>query len=100
MEKYRPSASMFEPATYRISILGTLDKKWSDYCGDMTIEPTIVLQQYPATILTGVLADQAALIGILNSLYDFGCPILLVECVEAGGLRIFPDSESDNVVAL
>ena len=99
MEKYRPSVSMFEPATYRINILGTLDKKWSDYCGDMTIEPTIVLQQYPATILTGVLADQAALISILNSLYDFGCPILLVECVEAGGLRIFPDSQGDHVAS-
>ena len=99
MEIYHPGAGMFEPATYRISIMGTLDKKWSDYCGDMTIEPTIVLQQYPATILTGVLADQAALIGILNSLYDFGCPILLVECVEAGGLRIFPDSQGDHVAS-
>ena len=83
MEKYRPHSCMFEPATYSISILGTLDKKWTDYCGGMAIEHTIVLQQYPATILTGVLTDQAALIGILNSLYDMGCPIISVECVEA-----------------
>ena len=74
---------MFEPATYRISILGTLDKKWSDYCGGMTIEHDIVLNQYPITTLTGILADQSALIGVLNSLYDMGCPILTVECVEA-----------------
>ena len=83
MEKYSPHSSMFEPATYCIRILGTLDKKWSDYCGGMAIEHTIVLQQYPATILTGILTDQAALIGILNSLYDLGCPIISVECVEA-----------------
>ena len=83
MEKYRPSAGMCEPATYRISILGTLDKKWSDYCGGMTIEHDIVLDQYPMTTLTGQLIDQSALIGVLNSLYDMGCPILLVECVEA-----------------
>jgi len=83
MEKYRPSASMFEPATYRISIMGTLDKKWSDYCGGMTIEHDIALNQYPMTTLTGILADQSALIGILNSLYDMGCPIISVECVEA-----------------
>ena len=83
MEKYRPHSSMFEPATYCISILGTLDKKWTDYCGGMAIEHDIVLNKYPMTILTGVLADQAALIGILNSLYDLGCPILSVECVEA-----------------
>ena len=83
MERYSPHNGMFEPATYCISILGTLDKKWTDYCGGMAIEHTIVLQQYPATILTGVLTDQAALIGILNSLYDLGCPIISVECVEA-----------------
>ena len=83
MEKYRPHSSMFEPATYLISALGTLDKKWSDYCGGMTIEHDIVLDQYPMTTLTGILADQAALIGILNSLYDMGYPIISVECVEA-----------------
>jgi hypothetical protein len=83
MEIYRPSSSMFEPATYRIGILGTLDKKWSDYCGGMTIEHDIVLNQYPMTTLTGMLTDQSALVGVINSLYDMGCPILLVECVEA-----------------
>ena len=79
----RPHSSMFEPATYKISILGTLDKKWSDYCGGMTIEHDIVLDQYPMTTLTGQLIDQSALIGVLNSLYDMGCPIISVECVEA-----------------
>jgi hypothetical protein len=82
MEKHRPSASMYEPATYRISILGTLEKKWSEYYGGMTIEHTIVLQQYPVTILTGLLTDQSALIGVINTLYDFGYLLLTVECVE------------------
>ena len=31
MKRCRPSACMFEPATYQICILGTLDKQWSDY---------------------------------------------------------------------
>ena len=61
MEKYRSRVSMFEPATYRICILGTLDKKWSDYCGGMTIENDSMLSQYPVTILTGRMIDQAAL---------------------------------------
>jgi hypothetical protein len=30
-------------------------------------------------------------------LYDMGCPILGVEFVEAGKLRIFPDSEGNDV---
>jgi hypothetical protein len=82
MEKFRPSASTFEPATYRIGILGTLDKEWSDYCSGMTIEHESGLNQYPMTILTGLLADQSALVGVVNMLYNMGCPILLVECVE------------------
>jgi hypothetical protein len=83
MGKYSPHSSMFEPATYRISILGTLDKGRSDYYGGMSIEHDVVLNQYPITILTGRLADQAALIGVINSLYDLGCPLLSVECAEA-----------------
>jgi hypothetical protein len=74
---------MFEPASYRICIMGTLDKNWSDYCGGMVIEHGVILQQYPVTILTGRLIDQSALIGVINSLYDLGCPLISVECTEA-----------------
>jgi hypothetical protein len=83
MEIDRASASMFEPATYRICILGTLEKNWTDYCAGLKIEHDIVLNQYPVTILTGVLVDQTELIGVMNTLYDLGCPLLAVECVEA-----------------
>ena len=83
MEKFSPGTAMFEPATYRICILGTLDKNWSDYCGGMFIEHNVMLHQYPVTILTGRLVDQAALIGVINSLYDLGCPLISVEYVEA-----------------
>ena len=82
MEKYRPGASLLKPAMYRICIQGTLDKNWSDYCGGMTIEHVSDPKRYAMTILTGRLADQSALIGVLNSLHDIGCPILAVECVE------------------
>jgi len=71
MEICRSSASLFDPARYRICIVGILDEQWSNYCGGMTI-------------LTGRLADQSALIGVLNALRDIGCPLLAVECVEAG----------------
>jgi hypothetical protein len=84
MEIYRPCASLFEPAMYRISILGRLDKNWSDYCGGLTIEHVSDPKRYSMTMLTGRLADQSALIGVLNSLHDMGCPILAVEYVEAG----------------
>jgi hypothetical protein len=83
METYRSNVSMFEPATYRMSVLGTLDKKWSDDCCGMTIEHGIVLDQYPMTTLTGLLIGQSALIAVFNTLYDRGYPIISVECIEA-----------------
>ena len=84
MKTYRPVASLFEPAMYQIRILGNLDENWSDYCCGMKIEQVSDPKRYAMTILTGRLADQSALIGVLNSLHDMGCPILSVECVAAG----------------
>ena len=83
MEKYHPGVSWLEPAIYRIRIQGTLDKNWSDYCGGMTIEHENDPHQHAVTVMTGRLADQSALVGILISLHDIGCPILSVERVEA-----------------
>jgi hypothetical protein len=85
MERYRPGVSLFNPAKYRICILGTLDKKWSEYYGSKTIENVSNPEQSAMTMITGRLADQSALIGVFNSLYDIGCSILTVECVECFG---------------
>ena len=84
MEKYRQGISLLEPPVYRIRIQGILDKNWSDYCGGMTIEHEGDPKRYAVTILMGRVADQSALIGVLNSLYDMGYPILSVEYLEAG----------------
>ena len=83
MEKYRPGVSLLAPARYRICIQGTLDKNWSAYCGGMTIEHENNPKRGAMTIMTGRLTDQSALIGVLISLYDIGCPILSVEYIEA-----------------
>ncbi len=50
----------------------------------MTIEHEGDPKRYAVTILMGRVADQSALIGVLNSLYDMGYPILSVEYLEAG----------------
>ena len=84
MEISRQGASLIEPMMYRICISGSLDEHWSDYYGGMSIEQISDPKRYPMTILMGRLADQSALIGVLNLLHDMGCPILSVECVAAG----------------
>jgi hypothetical protein len=38
----------------------------------------------PVTTLTGTVADQAALQGLLRRLYSLGLPLISVNCVECG----------------
>jgi hypothetical protein len=84
MPNYHPAANLFEPALYRICIVGYLDTNWSNYCGGMTIKQVRDPKFSTMTILTGRLIDQSALIGVLNSLHDIGCPIISVEYIAAG----------------
>ena len=67
------------PATYRIRVQGRLDKSWADRLGGMAIATDAVAEKAPVTILVGHLADQAALSGILNTLYELHLPLLSVE---------------------
>ena len=68
-----------KPAPYRIEIQGVVDPKWADYLGglDIAVERQ---RDPPITTLSGSVLDQAALMGILDSLYNLGFPILAVEC--------------------
>ena len=84
MVYHNPETSPFQAAIYRIRVQGILDKSWSVYCRGMTIEHESDEHQHAVTILTGRLVDQSALVGVLDSLHDIGCPILAVERIEAG----------------
>jgi hypothetical protein len=84
MGKYQQGVSLLEPAVYRITIQGILDKNWSDYYGGMTIEHEGDPKHDAKSILLGRLPDQSALIGVLNSLHDIGYPILSAEYLQTG----------------
>ena len=66
---------------YRILIRGTLDASWSNRLGGMTLTATQLADGAPATMLIGELADQSALLGVLNTLHDLGLPLVSVEPV-------------------
>jgi hypothetical protein len=69
-----------KPARYRVRVKGTLDPSWSGRLGGMTITTTEQGGETPVTTLTGRLLDQAALLGVLNTLYDYyHCPLVSVE---------------------
>ena len=70
------------PATYQISVQGRIDLTWSDRLEGMTIRPATVEAGPLVTTLEGELSDQAALAGVLNSLYELHLTVLLVKRLE------------------
>ena len=69
------------PCRYRILIRGTVDASWSDRLGGMTISATRLADGTAATTLIGALADQSALVGVVNTLHDLGLSLVSVERV-------------------
>lgn len=72
------------PATYRISVQGRIPTRWCDCLGGMAITAGPSEAQPTVTTLLGNLPDQAALVGVLNTLYELHLPVLSVERLSAG----------------
>jgi hypothetical protein len=66
------------PATYQINVQGKVDPKWSDRMAGMEIRNSSEQTNPAVTTLDGELSDQAALLGVLNSLYELHLPIISV----------------------
>jgi hypothetical protein len=79
MSKHHDSASHTDQAPlYEIRLKGHLGREWADWFGGMAID----LTEDGHTLLTGPVADQAALHGLLKKVRDLGLPLLAVQCVE------------------
>ncbi len=66
------------PATYRVVIQGTVSEDWRRRLGGMEVTWSSPGSDEPRTILEGRLPDQAALHGLLDTLYALHLPILEV----------------------
>jgi len=64
---------------YQIRVKGNLDQKWSNWFGGLTITP----QADGITLLTGPVADQAALHGLLARIRNLGLPLLSIKRAES-----------------
>jgi hypothetical protein len=73
--------TMDQRAIYRIRVQGCLDSGWSARIGDLEISQIRALDGTTESVLEGVVQDQAALAGILDTLYELHLPIVLVERV-------------------
>lgn len=64
---------------YEIRLKGQLDSQWTDWFEGLTI----TLQDEGDTLLTGPLADQAALHGLLKKIRDIGLPLVSINRVQS-----------------
>ena len=78
---------MCNPAVFTMRVVGVLGEEWSGRLGGLTLITSEKAGQQSVTTLTGQLADQAALLGVLNSLYNMRLPVLSVECTDCAKLE-------------
>jgi hypothetical protein len=82
MEKDEQLLTLDRAAIYQIRVPGRFAEGWSEGFGGMVI--TIEQEGHGAstTTLTGVIADQAELQGLLRQLYNLGLPLLSVNRID------------------
>ncbi len=82
-ERYRHPISFDYPATYQITVQGSIDPSWSDRLEGMTITLPTGDADPKITILVGELGDQSALNGVLNSLYNLRLFVVSIVCLSS-----------------
>jgi len=69
-----------KPGKYQIRIQGHLDSSWSDWLDGLAITH----EENDTTLLTGLIADQSALYGLLIKLRDLSLILISLRRVASG----------------
>jgi hypothetical protein len=75
---------MTEQDKYQIRIRGWIGKRWANWFDGLAVTYEGTEDDSPLTVLTGPVADQAALRGILSRIWDLNLTLLAVVRVETG----------------
>jgi hypothetical protein len=79
------------PASYEIRVEGILDSRWAAWFGGLQVQGAGT-----QTVISGLLADQAALHGLLDKVGDLGLCLISVRRLDPGAekriARQFPAS--------
>jgi hypothetical protein len=78
MKHASPELGLDRPGTYVIKVPGRLDEGWSEWFEGMEIVVDCGGDGPTTTTLTGIVADEAALLGLLDRLYSLGLRLLSV----------------------
>lgn len=76
----KPKTTLEKPVNYQIRIEGHLGEQWTDWFEGLTVS----LEETGVTCLTGPIADQAALYGVLKKIRDLGMPLVSVNQMDPG----------------
>ncbi len=79
----RVRLTLDRPATYRIRVQGWVSERWAEWVNGMAMARGGGDNE-PVTTLTGTVADQAALLGLLQKLNNLGFVLLEVRRLRAG----------------
>jgi hypothetical protein len=88
--QYRKQSPFDRPSTYQIRVQGRVTPDQADWLGGMAVGVEMAKAGIPVTTLVGTLRDQAALLGVLNALYELHFTVLSVVC-----LPVPPASDPD-----
>ncbi len=80
--KIEPEFSFIKPAIYKIKVHGHLMNNWTERLGGMQINLTKTKDKSLISIIIGQINDQAALSGILNTLYESHLTIISVNMLK------------------
>ena len=72
---------------YQIRVQGQISERWAHRFQEMTIHLDQDTDSAETTMLSGPVPDQAALLGLLQTLYALGLPLLSVQRVELGAAQ-------------
>ena len=67
------------PAQYEIRVAGVLDSRWAAWFNDLHISG-----QGEETVISGLVADQAALHGLLTKVRDLGLCLISIRRLDTG----------------
>lgn len=74
--------SFQKPAVYKIKVAGEIDINWMGNLGGMQLKVQREGENKVTSVLIGEIADQSALNGILNGLYDLHLSVLSVKILD------------------
>lgn len=73
-DELNPKLTPNQPMVYQIRLKGHLDEQWTDWFEGLII----TLEEDGNTLLSGPVADQAALHGLFKKVRDLGMPLVSV----------------------